>query len=90
MIELVLMFTAIVLSSLFVLVHSAGMPALNALLLSTSACVLTGMVLIALDGLHHHHQHADIPRIWRGLPILLISAGLVVMALIASNGLLPA
>jgi Na+-translocating ferredoxin:NAD+ oxidoreductase RnfA subunit len=86
MIELVLMFTAIVLSSLFVLVYSAGLSVLNALLLSTSACVLTGLVLIALDGLHHQHQHADIANIWRGLPILLISASILFMALLGLSG----
>lgn len=59
----------------------------DAVVLATSAALVFGLVAPCADGVRERLAAADVPMAFRGLPLVVVTAGLVALALIGFAGI---
>jgi electron transport complex protein RnfA len=64
-----------------------GRAPLPAMILATCAALVFGLVAPCADGLRERLAAADVPLAFRGLPIVLVTAALVALALMGYGGI---
>jgi len=83
-----LMTTNALLLGLALVANSRSHGALNALLFSTAGAVLLGALLLAYASWYERARATDVPAVFRGAPLALISAGIVALAFMGFQGLI--
>jgi Na+-translocating ferredoxin:NAD+ oxidoreductase subunit A len=68
--------------------NSRSHAAFDALLFSIAGAVLLGALLLAYASWHERLRASDIPAVFRGAPLALISAGIVALAFMGFQGLI--
>lgn len=84
--EILLVVIGIVLASALVLVQFLGLSLLTTSGLIAAALAATASVWVGLGAVHRHQQQSDIPAAFRGAPIILISAGILCLAVLGFSG----
>jgi Na+-translocating ferredoxin:NAD+ oxidoreductase subunit A len=83
-----LMTTNALLLGLALVAQSRLHGALDALLFSIAGAVLLGALLLGYSSWHERVRAMDIPAVFRGAPLALISAGIVALAFMGFQGII--